>query len=469
MRKIRENSKKHYSDIAEEGFGQKIKYRIFSAKEALGEYYSNKRELDLKMEDMRVDSIDFFRGILVILSLFLINQGLENSINPSHQVSKWNGLNFADLILPMFLMVMGMSIVFFVKKYYEDGKTMGEIMKKIFVRFLIYLVIGVLFSMMYFKAKYVRLTGPIQVIAISYLISASIYIGLLRLKVKNNALTYFFICMAISLSLMFTALGFSNGFDDGTKSIFTIVDKRLISNFTLNYSGIIADPEGILVSFSSISATLFGLSIGCILNKKKVNKRYKRYRRVSRISESGYTRENIIHDIKSWINPRSIKSLLSNYYRLNNEAKKVVNLILLSIGIYIVSHIVGIWIPLNRNVFSVSFVLRVASYVYFIMAVLYIVCDILTLRFGTILIRRIGMNSLFIIFTTTLVYKIFNLIKIKSIYTNSWINFNNWFTTDFILPITGIDTASACYAAVVTLIWVLISNLLEKYDIKIGL
>lgn len=468
MRKLRENSKKNYADIAEEGLGQKIKYRIFSARETLSEYYISKRELDLRMEYMRVDSIDFFRGILVIFSLFLINQGLEDSVNSYNMVSRWNGLNFADIILPMFLMVMGMSIVFFVKKYYEDGRSMGEIMKKILLRFLIVFLIGVIFSMMYFKARYVRLTGPIQVVAISYIISASIYIGLLKLKVKNNALVYFFILLATAISLMFSALAFSNGFD-ASKSIFIILDRKFLSNFIIEGSGIVADPDGILSSLSSVSASLFGLSVGCILNKKKVNKKYKRYKRTSKIRESGYTRENIIHDVKSWVNPKSIRSLLSNYYRLNNEAKKIVNLILLSIGIYIVSRIVGIWIPLNRSVFSVSFVLRVASYVYFIMAILYIICDILALRFGTTLIRRMGMNSLFIIFVTTLIYKIFNLIKIKSIYTNSWISFNNWFTTDFILPITGIDIASACYALVVTLIWVLLSNLLEKYDIKIGL
>ena len=62
----------------EESWIRKIVYNYY---EKLKSYYEYKADLDAKYEDMRVQSIDYMRGLLVILSMFMINQGLENQIS----------------------------------------------------------------------------------------------------------------------------------------------------------------------------------------------------------------------------------------------------------------------------------------------------------------------------------------------------------------------------------------------------
>ena len=110
-----------------------------------------------------------------------------------------------------------------------------------------------------------------------------------------------------------------------------------------------------------------------------------------------------------------------------------------------------------------------AEYIYFISMLTYLLCDIVGLSFGTSLLKRVGLNAVAIILLDTAVHELIKFIHIKSIYTATWLPFNNWFTTDFILPITGTDYASAIYSVFITVIWVLLFNLLEKYKLKINI
>ena len=80
--------------------------------------YNEKRAFDKTYSYLRISSIDFFRGIMVIFTIFLICQGLESHIEGKYMISVWNGMTFADIVLPFFLMIMGMSVPFYIKKYH---------------------------------------------------------------------------------------------------------------------------------------------------------------------------------------------------------------------------------------------------------------------------------------------------------------------------------------------------------------
>ena len=178
----------------------KIKIKFYKKIADLKSKYKEKREFDKKYENLRINSIDFLRGILVIFTIFLISQGLEGNIEKTFIISKWNGFNIADILLPFFLLIMGMSIPFYVKKNHQEGKIIAEISRSIFKRAVIIFVIGLIYSILFLQAKAnVRLTGPYQLIAINYLLCSMIYIGFLKKKIKNNALTYIFISLGAIL------------------------------------------------------------------------------------------------------------------------------------------------------------------------------------------------------------------------------------------------------------------------------
>ncbi|WAW15517.1 hypothetical protein [Peptostreptococcus equinus] len=428
--------------------------------------YREKRALDKEFSNTRIASIDFIRGILVIFSLIIINQGLENNISNTFKISQWNGITFADLIVPMLLITMGMSVPFFIKKYLRIYDSFSIIMEKIFIKFLFLFIIGIFINLIYYFNQGIRITGPLQLIAINYVIITFIYLGLVRLKIKNNNLGLLMVFMALIWSMIFTIIAYINGFNISNNT-FVTVDRRLLSMF-MTTSGI--NPEGILASFSSLSLSMLGVSIGCIFNKKHVSdKKYIKYIRNSSIKRNGFNRSSLWHDIKSWLNPRSIKAILSNYYRINDQVKKLVDLLILTILFLLFSNIISIWIPVNRNVFSISFITRIGSYMYFIMMVLYALFDIAKYRRIGRLIRRIGMNSILVTVLSIILYKLINLIHIKSIYTDTWLPLNNWICTDFIVPISGLYNASFLYSIIATLVCVGISWILIYKDIKINL
>ena len=429
--------------------------------------YFDKKAKDQEYAYMRIGAIDVLRGIFVVAALFIINQGMESAVSSNLAISTWHGMTFADLVLPYFVLIMGMSIPFFVKKNYADGDLIIDIVKRVFIRFAIIFIVGLLYSVIFMEGRAsVRLTGPYQLLAIDYLLVALAYIGLLNIKIKNNALTYVFLIMAIIVSCIMTLIAFINGYSID-KSAFIGIDRSILGGFMSKST---ADPEGLMAILAASPLGMIGLSIACIFNKKPIkNKRYKKYYRPAMVRTYGFSRSNLWIDIKSWLNPKSIGSILSNYYRINDELKKLVNLALLSILMLILSHISQVFIPLNRNVFSLTFVLRMAEYAYFLSMLAYLLCDIMKLSFGTGLLKRVGLNAVPIILLDTAIHELIKFIHIKSIYTGTWLPFNNWFTTDFILPITGTDYASACYSVFITVIWVLLFNLLEKYKLKINI
>lgn len=445
---------------------EKLLEKISEIVSDIGDYYNQKKIFNENYEKIRYNSIDITRGLLVIISIIVIFQGLTTNVNKNFIISPWNGLNLCDLILPGFLMLMGMSTPFYIKKYHLSGLHTIEILKKIGIRSFILFFYGIAYSLMFLDTSGMfRLTGPYQLISITYIVSSAIYLGFLRIKTKNNIITYVFLAMGIITSLILTYIVLKSGDTMESNKIISLDNSILRLYKSKSY----VDPYGIVATITSIPVMMFGISIGCILNKKQVeNKKYIRYKRTHNIRNNGFTFGNLFNDIKSWLNINSIKSICSNYYRLNLEAKKIVNMFIMFVCIYVLSKILEIYIPMNRNIFSISFNLRVFSYMLIWINFAYVVFDIIKIKNMTNLIKRIGRNSILVIFSVNLLYRFFSIIKIKSMYTGRWMDFNSWFTTDFLLPITGIDMASASYSIIWTVILVLVMNILERFDINIS-
>lgn len=429
------------------------------------DYYAHKKVLDHEYSYMRCVSLDFMRGILVVFSILCISVGLRDSVPTFLNISKWNGMNIADLITPFFILVMGSSIPFYIKKRMSDFDPKVELIKKASIRFMIYLIIGLIYSAVFLDYGNIRLTGPIQMIAVSYIFTFLVCIALLSLNLKSRAIISILISCGILFSLVMSLISFKSGISVD-KNTFVLLDRRLISSF-MNSS--MVDPEGILTSISSISIGLIGASLGVILNKKNSNKKYRRIRRRLLFRGENKNLSTFFNDVLQWISPKSISSILSNYNRFNLDLKRIVDMFIICLLTFLLASIFKIFIPVNRSVLSLSFVMYASSLYFLIMMVFYILCDVIGIKFFVSLISRMGKNSLLIIWVTTLVEWCINLIKLKSIYTGQYLPFNEWFTTDFILPFLGIEYASFVYSILIVLMVLIFVNVLEKYDIKLNI
>lgn len=85
-------------------------------------------ELDMQRTKKRLKSLDIFRGIAIVLMIF-VNSGGGQYWWIEHAV--WNGLHFADLVFPWFLFIMGTCIPLSIKSQINRQIPTKEIIGKI--------------------------------------------------------------------------------------------------------------------------------------------------------------------------------------------------------------------------------------------------------------------------------------------------------------------------------------------------
>lgn len=88
----------------------------------------SENELEAPRAKKRLKSLDIFRGIAIVLMIFVNNGGghywwIEHAV--------WNGLHIADLVFPWFLFIMGVCIPMSIKSLMNKQIPKAEIMKKI--------------------------------------------------------------------------------------------------------------------------------------------------------------------------------------------------------------------------------------------------------------------------------------------------------------------------------------------------
>jgi len=122
----------------------------------------------------RIVSLDAFRGLTLALMVF-VNHGSGEYSFFSH--TAWNGIHLADVVFPWFVWIMGASVALSLKSATRSSGSGGsgkrKVLWKICVRTLQLLVIGLLLNNGY-DLKHWRLPGVLQRLALSYFFVASI-------------------------------------------------------------------------------------------------------------------------------------------------------------------------------------------------------------------------------------------------------------------------------------------------------
>ena len=97
------------------------------------------------MKHSRVASIDIFRALTMLLMIWV------NDFWTLTDIPKWlkhargseDYLGFSDIIFPLFLFLVGLSIPYAIERRKKKGDSNVSIAKHIFIRFLSLLLIGV--------------------------------------------------------------------------------------------------------------------------------------------------------------------------------------------------------------------------------------------------------------------------------------------------------------------------------------
>ncbi|KAF7841250.1 Heparan-alpha-glucosaminide N-acetyltransferase [Senna tora] len=136
---------------------------------------SEPTQFSVRGRTTRVASLDVFRGLSVLL-MMLVDYG--GSIFPIIAHSPWNGIHLADFVMPFFLFIAGISLAL----VYKRVPRRGEATCKAVLRALKLFVLGILLQGGYFHGitsltygvdmERIRWLGILQRISIGYVVAA---------------------------------------------------------------------------------------------------------------------------------------------------------------------------------------------------------------------------------------------------------------------------------------------------------
>ena len=214
----------------------------------------------------RVHSIDALRGFdmfwiigggtVIEQLLTLIGAPFTLALAGQFEHSRWNGFTFEDLIYPLFLFIMGLTIPFSLTKRLERGDSQRRVVLHIMKRTLILFLLGfVLNGFLDFNLAEMRWMGVLQRIALCYLAAAliTLYSG-----VRGRAVwTAAFLVGYWAVMALIPVPGFGAGALTPEGNLASYLDRLLIPGKFCCFG--YGENEGILSTFPSIASSLIGV------------------------------------------------------------------------------------------------------------------------------------------------------------------------------------------------------------------
>lgn len=145
----------------------------------------------MQVAKQRIECLDIFRG-MTLAGMIFVNYG--GAGYPIWEHKSWDGITLADFVFPFFIFSMGASIAISVKSFIKRRRvSFGSISRKIFARSLKLLLLGIFLNSRAINYEQpdglsrLRLTGVLQRFAISYFVVAFMYSTELQLNKWTRA------------------------------------------------------------------------------------------------------------------------------------------------------------------------------------------------------------------------------------------------------------------------------------------
>ena len=351
----------------------------------------------------RLISLDVFRGLTILVMTIVNNPGSWATVYPPLLHSEWNGCTPTDLVFPFFIFIMGVAISFAMPTKNYDSTTFNKIMTRslrmislgIFFNFFgkiqlfglegIPLVIGrliitatvgyalmgnfnaklktylavaifVIYLLLAYSGieayKIVRLPGVLQRIGIVYFIASLLY---LKTTQKTQLLTAIGILLAYwAIMTLIPAPGFEiTNLEKGT-NLAAWVDSVLLKGHMWEVTNT-WDPEGILSTIPAIATGIIGLLIGQLLNSPLL------------------------------------------------KIEKAKKMVIIGIALILLGQLWNIIFPINKALWTSSFVIFTAGLATLTLSILYYIIDIADYKKGTKLFLIWGVNPMIVFFLSEII------------------------------------------------------------------
>jgi predicted acyltransferase len=364
----------------------------------------------------RLVSLDVFRGITIAGMVLVNNPGTWSAIYWPLEHAQWHGWTPTDLVFPFFLFIVGVSITLAFARRVEEGAVQRALYLKVLKRSAIIFGLGFLLNLIpNFDFATVRIPGVLQRIAVCYLIASLIF---LKTKVRTQFVIAIVLLVAYWLLMTRVAApGFAAGDLSKEGSLASYVD-RLVFGPHVWRQAKVYDPEGLLSTIPAVATTLFGVLTGHWLRSERT-----RWDKVAAMFVAGAT-------------------CVALGWAWNG------------------------FFPINKALWTSSYVLFTAGLALQLLALCYWVIDINGFRRWAWPFEVFGVNALALFVGSGLMVKLMGLIKIPQS-DGTRISSQGWIFRKFFLSWATPINASLAYAIAFILFWLFLMWLLYRKRIFI--
>lgn len=209
----------------------------------------------------RLISLDALRGFTIAAMITVNFPGNDQFVFHPLQHTHWNGLSFTDLIAPVFLFIVGVSIAIAYSRILEKGKAGKDVYRKIVIRSVKIFAVGMFLNLLPdFNFSDLRWTGTLHRIAIVFLACAVLF---LNTSWRQQAWTGAIILVAYWLAMtLIPTPGIGRVVLEPGLNLAAWIDSQYLPGKMWQGTW---DPEGILSTFPSIVTGITGMLAGRLM------------------------------------------------------------------------------------------------------------------------------------------------------------------------------------------------------------
>lgn len=300
----------------------------------------------LSLDVLRGFDMSFIMGGEVVLICFASLFPNLKFIAEQMGHSQWDGFTFYDLIFPLFLFLAGISFPFSMAKQLSIGKSRSAMSLKVLKRGMMLVLLGVVYNgLLQFDFETLRYASVLGRIGLAWMFASLLYIWL-----RRKWLVLFSAVVLLGYWALLTLVAAPDA-PEGASSlsvdgcIVGYVDRCLLPGTLHN---VIHDPEGLLSTLPAVVTALLGIFTGEFVRSRRVTSEY----------------------------------------------GKVVAMLGAAIVLLVVGYVWNLVFPINKNLWSCSFVCCAGGWSLLLFALFYLVVDVIGWRKWAFPLRVIGMNSI---------------------------------------------------------------------------
>jgi predicted acyltransferase len=365
----------------------------------------------------RLLSLDLFRGVTIAAMILVNDAGDEPSAYWPLRHAHWNGWTPTDLVFPFFLFIVGVAMAFSFQSRLDRGESRASLLKHVLWRGLILFAIGVFlhgFPNHYHLATW-RVYGVLQRIAICYVITAVLELWTgwrTQLAVAIACMAGYWILMRFVPVPGFGIPTHDIPFLDPDRNIVAWLDRKLLMGHL--YEGT-RDPEGVLSNIPALATCLLGLLTG------------------------------------KWM-----KSAHSQRF-------KTVAMVVAGVCAIVIGRTMHLWFPINKKLWTSSFVIFTAGLALVFLAAFYWVSDVKQRRgLWTRAILVFGVNAIAAYIFSEALAATLNSIHVR-LSGGDIVSVQDFIYSRLFAPFASPPNASLLYAlAYVALCWAAMAVLYRK-------